>query len=151
MITVYRIVKNQYTTTAYSGEGFRLTTGRWHTKGTTICYASTSIALAALEVIVHFQPISTIPKLIVVSAAIPKELCLDVYELYDLDSLNNETETREIGDSWIKNSQSLALKVPSVIVPMEANILINPNHKKIKKIKILDSFEFRLDPRFLRR
>lgn len=59
-----------------------------------------AIALAALEVIVHFQPISTIPKLVVVSATIPKDLSTDIHELHTLYSLNNETETKEIGDAW---------------------------------------------------
>jgi RES domain-containing protein len=150
-MTVYRVVKKQYAADAYSGEGSRLTTGRWHTKGTSICYASTSIALAILEVIVHFQPISTVPELVVVSATIPKDLCTDVYELYSLDSLDNEIKTREIGDSWILNAQSLALKVPSAIVPKEANILINPHHKRIKSVKITETFEFILDRRLLKR
>ncbi len=151
MIKVYRVVKKQYAANAYSGEGSRLTTGRWHTKGTSIVYASTSIALAILEVIVHFQPFSVIPKLVVVPAKIPEKTCVDVNVYYNLKSINDEIVTRLIGDSWIKNSQSLALKVPSVIVPRESNILINPKHEEIKLVKVLDSFEFQLDERLLRR
>ncbi len=151
MITAYRVVKKQYASTAYSGEGSQLTTGRWHTKGTSIVYASTTIALAVLEVIVHFQPLSTIPKLVVVPVDIPEDLCKDVFELYDFDSVNDEKATRGIGDLWIKTSPSLALKVPSVIIPKESNILINPNHEKITMINILESFEFQFDERLLKR
>ena len=36
--------------------------------------------------------------------------------------------TAEIGDSWLESQSSLALVVPSVVVPRETNYLINPSH-----------------------
>jgi RES domain-containing protein len=41
-----------------------------------------------------------------------------------------------MGDDWLKEQQSLLLKVPSVIIPSEYNILINPLHPLIKQTKI---------------
>ena len=36
--------------------------------------------------------------------------------------------TMEIGDGWLQAGTQLALRVPSIIVPEETNILINPRH-----------------------
>ena len=38
-------------------------------------------------------------------------------------------ETADIGDIWLEEMTSLALAVPSVIVPHEYNYILNPAHK----------------------
>ena len=50
---VWRISKAKYAATAYSGEGARLESGRWHQAGHRVVYTSASAALAALEILVH--------------------------------------------------------------------------------------------------
>lgn len=37
-------------------------------------------------------------------------------------------ETAEIGDAWLAEGASLALAVPSVIVPREQNFILNTSH-----------------------
>ena len=41
--------------------------------------------------------------------------------------------TTEIGDEWIDVCGQLALRVPSVLIPEETNILLNPNYLDFKK------------------
>jgi len=54
------------------------------------------------------------------------------------------------GEDWIKTATSGVLLVPSVIVPSEANILINPVHPDASKIHVLARNPFTLDPRLFR-
>lgn len=42
--------------------------------------------------------------------------------------------TALIGDEWAAASGSLALSVPSVLVPHQRNLLINPAHKEFRSI-----------------
>ena len=54
-----------------------------------------------------------------------------------------------IGNKWLDKSERLLLKVPSVIIPIENNILINPFHKEISKIKIVEISDFTIDDRII--
>ena len=36
--------------------------------------------------------------------------------------------TRRYGDGWVEEGRSLALKVPSVVLPLSYNYLVNPKH-----------------------
>jgi RES domain-containing protein len=55
--------------------------------------------------------------------------------------------TAQIGDTWIQNNSSLALVVPSVVVPIEENVLINPFHKDFSKISIIEINDYYYDDR----
>ena len=47
-----------------------------------------------------------------------------------------ERESREIGDEWLQACRTPLLRVPSSIVPLGRNILINPLHPDAKRIFI---------------
>ena len=49
-------VPEAHAATALIGEGARLNGGRWNSPGTTVVYTSGSLALAALENLVHLNP-----------------------------------------------------------------------------------------------
>jgi RES domain-containing protein len=55
MISAWRIVQERYSHQAFTGEGARLYGGRWNSPGVPMIYASQSRALAALEMLVHFD------------------------------------------------------------------------------------------------
>jgi RES domain-containing protein len=54
---------------------------------------------------------------------------------------------RKIGDDWFRQASSAVLKVPSVIVVLEYNYLLNPLHPDFKKITIGPPTPFLFDPR----
>jgi RES domain-containing protein len=56
-------------------------------------------------------------------------------------------ETQAIGDEWVAAGTSVALRVPSTLVPGESNFLLNPHHPDFKKLKIFKPQSFRFDPR----
>ena len=47
-------------------------------------------------------------------------------------------EVRELGDRWLNEQESAALKVPSAVIPVEFNYVLNPRHKDFGKIEIAE-------------
>src|ERR1700730_17641094 len=56
LMQFWRICRRRYAAEAASGEGARLYGGRWNSRGLRVVYASTSLALAAIETFVNLEP-----------------------------------------------------------------------------------------------
>ncbi len=147
---LFRITKEKYIRDI-SGEGARRFGGRWNHKGTAVLYTAQSEALAALEILVHV-PISAIPgdlKLAVLS--VPDNLTMQKIKEKELPkkwrSYPAPHALADLGTQWINSNTSLMLKVPSVLVHTEMNVLINPAHPDAKEIGIKEVREFSFDPR----
>ena len=144
---LYRISSSKYADDI-SGEGAFRNGGRWNSKGKRIIYTSTSIALSSLEVLVHTDGVP-----------IRKGLSLTTFQLSDkyitaLEALPEDwnskppsQSTRIVGDGFIDKKVSLGLKVPSVIVPEEYNVLINPLHIDMDKLSIVGNRTYVFDTR----
>jgi RES domain-containing protein len=65
-------------------------------------------------------------------------------------TLRDAESTRRFGQSWAASLTSLAIYVPSVIIPAESNVLVNPVHDAFQEVvwDVARLFEF--DPRLLR-
>lgn len=136
---VYRICRDIYH--SLDGEGARLFGGRWNGSGHSVVYASEHISLCVLEQLVHLD-VDLIPNnWIVVTIEIPDK-CLGE----KVDALpETTTAMRQFGDLWVSEKRSLLLVVPSVVVPQENNILINPHHPEMKGVKVKNISPFKLD------
>lgn len=55
--------------------------------------------------------------------------------------------TRAIGDQWIDQARSLALAVPSSVLPESTSVLLNPAHPEAGSLAVADQQPFRFDPR----
>ena len=149
---VWRISKAKYAATAYSGEGARLESGRWHQAGSRVVYTSSSAALAALETLVHTDS-DLLPRssYTAIPAEIPAALPIQHLVIHDLpegwDSIPALPELREIGMQWLLAGQAAILGVPSVIIQFEWNYLLNPEHPDFRAIKIGLPQPYRFDPR----
>ncbi|HTJ30497.1 MAG TPA: RES family NAD+ phosphorylase, partial [Acidobacteriaceae bacterium] len=71
-LKIWRICKARYAADAFSGEGARRLGGRWNSPGTPLVYASTSLALAAIELFVHLDPTQAPADLVSISAELPE-------------------------------------------------------------------------------
>ena len=147
----YRIAKNRYAKDL-TGTGSRKYGGRWNQKGTNMLYSSENISLAVLETLVHVDKTNLPDDLQLVTLTFPDSVsCLEISQ-NDLPHNWREypasNTLAQIGSDWIDNAKSLLLKVPSVVIPEERNILINPNHLEFKKIRIDEIKDFEFDVRF---
>lgn len=124
-----------------TGAGAKHTGGRWNTKGNALVYASSSRALACLETIVHLGGGSLPLNRYLVRIDIPddvwkKSTVLDLPTApVGWDALPEGMVSLNFGDSWLASQASAILLVPSIVVPEEQNILINPAHPDTAAIK----------------
>lgn len=56
------------------------------------------------------------------------------------------------GTRWLAERRSVVLQVPSVMIPREANFVLNPEHRDFQRVVRIGAAEpFAFDPRLLRR
>ena len=133
----WRIVRLVHTDNPLSGAGAARWGSRWNSVGVPMAYASTSRSLAVLEMLVHMSREYSPRDAVLVPIDIPDSL---IGELPALPKGWNDfpygPESRRAGDRWIQQRSSLALFVPSAVLPAERNILVNPAHVEFRKIHI---------------
>lgn len=148
---VYRISNSKYQE-HLNGEGAYRFGGRWNNKGTRMVYTSSSVSLATLEVLVHSDGLPIHKGLIILTIEIPDELVLSISSFPSgWDAIPPSDASIKFGNQFIADNTSLAIAVPSVVVPQERNILINPNHPDFSKVVIKDKRSFVLDGRINRK
>lgn len=65
------------------------------------------------------------------------------------DKAGSTSDTRRIGDAWLRSMESLLMEVPSAIMPLESNVLINPAHSRMSRVQILEEHDLMFDMRVL--
>jgi RES domain-containing protein len=108
--------------------------GRWNSIGHRAVYTAKSIALAVLENLVHMTRQDFPRGYVAVAASIPDEL--QVLSADDLRRPYGNLSAQALGDQWLDTCDSAVLEVPSVVVPVEHNYLLNPNHAEFNEIVI---------------
>jgi len=149
---VYRIAKNKYIKDL-SGKGAELYGGRWNNEGSPLLYTSAHLSLAVLELLANqvWKHVSKgysyielqIPDRLIVNKLDPSQLPIG----WNLPRYHDSTI--RTGDDWLKANAFLGLWVPSAVLPKESNLLLNPNHRNYKKIKIKEVAPIHIDHRIL--
>ncbi len=151
MPTAYRICKTKYAATWFDGEGAFRYGGRWNSRGTRILYAAGSLSLAALEILVHLNDEELLFAYSFASVKFDESLVLPIEEFQTLpknwSSSPPPLEIQRIGDDWAKNNVSVVLKVPTSVLPVESNYLINVGHPDFLKIELGEPQKFVFDKR----
>ena len=150
-ITTWRITQAAYADQAFKGLGAWREGARWNHQGFYMVYAAESVSLAVLEMVVHLPEEALLNSLYVcipvvfdskhVKSLKPSQLPTD----WNLSPPPESTQ--KIGSNWVKAKQSLVLKVPSSVIPIEHNYLINPQHVDAKHLKIGKTERFDFDTR----
>ena len=153
MISVWRIEKSEYLKTFLTGEGAKLYGGRWNNKGTPVVYTSESIALAAWEKYIHVNrtqqgviPLAAVD-LNLVKIMIPEDIEIVEITKFPTNWKKDLAYSKDIGSNWATAKKTIALKVPSILLPKCFNYVLNPLHSKISKVIVKDIEKFSFDPR----
>jgi RES domain-containing protein len=117
-----------------SGKGAENTGGRWNEKGVAVVYAAESRSLACLETVVHLAAGSIPLNRYLVEISIPdpvwtaarRETPTSLPVGWDAEPAGRAS-TR-FGTAWLRSGSSAILVIPSVIVPEEHCVLVNPAH-----------------------
>lgn len=149
MPTAWRLLKTKYVATAWDGEAAKRYGGRWNSVGTAMVYTSATLALALVETLVHL-PSGVLPAY----SAVPIDFDDALVTVLDLNELPTDwrsspapASTKAIGDAWVAAARSAILSVPSVVVPLEYNYLLNPNHPDVTRTRLGPPMSFPFDLR----
>ncbi len=113
-------------------------------------YASSSLALAAVETFVNLEPNLRPADLVSIEGKIPENLEIARLDLRHLPSnwyRTRDESLRNFGDTWIRAGRTVALLLPSAAIRGEWNLLLNPAHAAFSQIKFGDPQQFTFDER----
>jgi len=149
---VYRIAKQKYINDL-TGTGAKTVGGRWNPKGVAVLYTSTSASLSILEVLAHLPAAYFPDDMAIATIELPKELISEI-DIKKLPDNWNKTPApitiQNFTMNWISQNECLGLLVPSIIIPKENNLLINPLHPDFNKVKLVKVEPFNFDTRLLK-
>jgi RES domain-containing protein len=149
-MTIWRICTKQHLRNAFTGEGAAFNGGRWNSPGTPVVYAAATKSLAALEILVHTADPNDLIDLgyVAVPVEIEEFMVADVAKLpRNWKSYPAPISTMKVGDVWARAKTSVALRVPSVVIPSESNFLLNPIHPDFRGLRIGKPVPFAFDQR----
>ena len=148
---IYRIGQTKYANDR-KGSGVD---GRWNSSGQYVIYTGGSLALSCLEKLAHTSGTSLYSgNFSVTMYNLPDKLKIKEIKLADIIKNNpdwtkviNYPYTQAIGDHWLAGRETAVLKVPSAIIDLEYNYLLNPAHPDFDRIKIALVKPFTFDTR----
>lgn len=147
----WRLCRAPYAADPLDGRGGLYTSGRWHTRGRRVVYASGSLALAALELLVHVDRTLLPPDLVQVEIEVPDRMKMDRDAVAALPREWRAHPTppalQQRGDAWLASASAPVLQVPSAVIPEEFNLLINPAHPDAGRIRVVSKRPFTYDRR----
>lgn len=149
----YRISRQAHRTELLSGLGSSYNDGgRWNSPGHRAAYLAENGSLALVEVLAHIGEFGKNDKWSWFAFEIPDD-AISTIEPESLppgwDNIPAGRISRDIGDTFLRDGSTLALRVPSVIVPFESNLLLNPLHPAAKTLNPVDEIPLRWDARLV--
>jgi RES domain-containing protein len=131
MAKAWRVVKTDYSANALSGDGARRAGGRWNPPGLPALYASDSLALAMLEVLVHFDQAMPMADYVAFELDLPEEKLLSLKSSALPNAWPGRDSipfTQQMGKGLLAGRSAFAIRVPSAVVGQECNFVVNPSH-----------------------
>lgn len=148
---VFRITGRKFASDI-KGIGSATFPGRWNKYGTPVLYTGESKEIALLEALVHF-PAGIAPELDLLTIEFPDD-SITILDHSNLPSNWSEYPApavlAELGEKWVLDSSTIALKVPSSIISTSSNFILNCQHPEYAKVKILDHSAFYFDQRLIK-
>ena len=134
-----------------TGKGAAIEGGRWNDQDVPAVYMGMTPAICCLETFVHAAGEPTFPlKITCFELPAERSLYLEV-DVSDLPigwaSLPADRPSMDFGTAWLKSNSHLGLIIPSAILPLERNVVINPNHPAANRITVIEIYDFLYDPR----
>jgi RES domain-containing protein len=154
-VRFFRIARGGFDTTrsAFSGLGASKANHRWTWASSTMraVYCSDSLALACLECLVHVRPL-------------PRRFAPGFYYIIDIPDRHLERpkdaalpagwrvpvvsgKVRDFGTKFIVEQRAVALVVPSAILPVGLNAVVNPLHTQFRLDWVEGPHPFQFDER----
>ena len=140
MLTTYRIFKTKHSAKWFDGEGAYRFGGRWNSRGTRLVYTSASLSLASLEMLVNLNSEGLMQSYSYAAIKFDEGSVLNVEEIRRLPSNWRDSPPplviQRIGDEWAESKLSLAMRVPTAVLPGEYNYLLNVEHPDFASVEL---------------
>lgn len=151
MLSAWRLTRPQYVSTALSGEGSARYPGRWNVRGGRVAYVSGHLSLATLEVLAHAESLEMLDHYVALEIKLPDDGVTTVEELPENWQQSPPPDsTRQLGQAWLEQGETLLLRVPSVLIPDEYSYLINPQHEAFGAVEVGEPVPLPFDSRILK-
>lgn len=136
----------------FDGTGALLYGARWNSPGRTVIYGASTFALALLETLAHAQIGKAPPGLRFVEIDIPDDMAVQRLENGTLSNWADADyrASQAFGNRWIDEARTAVLLVPSVMSPVETNVVLNQRHPDFSRITASAEQELALDLRLHR-
>ena len=129
-----------------SGEGAREWGGRFNSPGVRAVYCASTLSLAALEILVHAPRVAILPEYRFLEIQVPDRA---IEHIADEDIAE---DAAVVGDERLGADGSLGFSVASFVLPLERNVVLNPDHLDFASLVTHGDVEpFTLDERLLLR
>lgn len=144
---VVRIVHKLYAHSLFAS-GMR---GRWNSSGNKVIYASETVALALLENMVRRQGVGFNSDFKIMFIEIPDDTVIESITETDLEAgwrdPNDYSQCQPLGDWWFSAGKALVLKVPSAVMPLSYNFVVNTLHPDYSDVALVEVTDLVPDPR----
>lgn len=147
---LFRISKTKYIRDLF-GTGAKENGGRWNRPGVAALYTSEAKSLAMLELLVHFASKSAFKNdYSFVSLEFSNLFIIDIdKKLLPKSEIEiNDNRLWEITDYYFFKKNVPALRVPSILINDEFNVIINPIHKDFNQLLVYSFEKVTIDERF---
>lgn len=135
VVKAYRIGEHSNRYPIFDDTGSIIVPGRWNHKYPVI-YTAENYSLAMLEKLVHCNTGDIPEHQQWIEITVPSGISYETVTPYSLQQWHNPQKSRQFGDKWLKSRRSCLLFVPSIIAPIESNILINKSHPDFLQITV---------------
>ena len=119
----------------WDGTGAAAQGGRWNPPGIAVIYVAGAQSLAMRERLVQRRNLG---RSLLVEAVVPPDLAIE--DLMEMPPPNwralGSPEAAAAGGAWAVTGRTSLLRVPSALVPREANYLVNPAHPDARRIEV---------------
>jgi RES domain-containing protein len=116
-------------------------------------YTSATPSLAALEVLVHVDPSLAPDDGRLLEIEVPDQLEVETGDPVSLtpdwQAYPAPVELQDFGTQWLSSVRTAVLSVPSAVMPVERNYLLNPLHPDATKIRVVRELPFSFDARLV--
>jgi RES domain-containing protein len=149
-VRAWRICKRKYINTAFSGEGAFRYGGRWNSRGVPVVYLGGNPSISALEIVVNTDDSEDLYRIPYVLIPVDFDEALVTRPQSLPDDWKQDPpppSCAAVGDEWLRSDRSAVLEVPSAVIPLERNFILNPLHKDFPQITIGKSQAFEFDSR----
>jgi RES domain-containing protein len=136
-VLTYRILHKKYGGALFA-PGIE---GRWNSAGKKVLYCSESIPLAFMESMIRRQGVGFNHDFQIAHIEIPDSAIIKTITTNDLeknwDNPHDYSKCRPLADQWYDKLESLVLKVPSAVLSVCNNYVLNSLHPDFNKVKLI--------------